>query len=276
MHHIFIVSDGTGRTANQALNAALMQFPDTNPVFHTRQEIRSIAQIKEIITEAKQIGGFIVHTLVQDEVRHAMVREGRKNNIETIDVMGPLLSRLSNIFANTPSGKPGIFNQLNKEYFQRIDAMQFAFHHDDGARDHELDRAEIVLVGVSRTFKTPLSIYLAFKGWFIANVPIVMGVSPPPLLFKIPPERVFCLTTDPHHLATLRTFREEVLKGTTGTYANFEHVRKELMYARQIYTRQPKWSVIRVTSKPIEEIATEILAIRGSSDRRTTSYPIHK
>ncbi len=275
MYKIFIVSDGTGRTANQALNAALMQFPGINPRFYIRPDVRNISEIKEIIKEVKEVGGFIVHTLVQDQVRHAMVREGRKNNIDTIDVMGPLLSRLSDIFANAPSGKPGIFNQLNKEYFQRIDAMQFAFHHDDGIRDHELDKAEIVLVGVSRTFKTPLSIYLAFKGWFVANIPIVYDVAPPPLLFKIPPERVFCLTTDPHHLATLRTYRQEVLRGTTGAYANFEFVRRELMYARQIYVSQPKWSLIRVTSKPIEEIATEILSIRGSSDRHSSSYSVY-
>ncbi len=272
MHEIYIVSDGTGRTAQQALNAALVQFPDVSTRFHLRQNVRNTDQVKLVVKEAAQIKGTICHTLVQDDIRHSMIREGRKNNVETIDLMGPLLSRLSNIFANLPSGKPGIFRHLNKEYFQRIDAMQFAFQHDDGMRDHELKKAEIVLVGVSRTFKTPLSIYLAFKGWFVANIPIVLDVQPPVSLFEIPPEYVFCLTTNAHHLSTLRQYREEVLGNKTGSYADFDYVRRELIFAHKIYNMQPKWSTIKVTSKPIEEIASEILAIRGSKDRRAIEF----
>lgn len=268
MFNLFVVSDGTGRTAEQALNAALTQFKDVDLNLYRRPAVRTHEQVNAIIEEAAELNGVIVHTLVQDEVRHSMIREGRKNNVETIDLMGPLLSRLSDLFAYAPSGKPGLFQHIDKEYFQRIDAMQFAFHHDDGQREHELGKAEIVLVGVSRTFKTPLSIYLAFKGWFVANVPIVLDVEPPPTLFEIPPERVIFLTTSPRHLATLRQYREEVLRGTTGTYANFEYVRKELIYAHQLYNRQPRWSLIKVTSKPIEEIASEIVAIFKSENRR--------
>ncbi|MCF8227519.1 MAG: kinase/pyrophosphorylase [Bacteroidales bacterium] len=271
MFHIFVVSDGTGRTAQQALNAALMQFPEVNIEFYRRPEVRKKDQVNAVVKEARSLGGFIVHTLVQDEIRHAMIREGRKNNVETIDLMGPLLSRLSHQFANSPSGKPGIFHHLNKEYFERIDAMQFAFHHDDGMRDHELHKAEIVLIGVSRTFKTPLSIYLAFKGWFVANVPVVLGMAPPDMLFEVPAERVFCLTSNPHHLSTLRKFRTELLGGATGSYADFEFVRKEVLYAQNIYNTHPRWSKIKVTSKPIEEIASEILAIRGTDDRRKST-----
>ncbi len=269
MYNIFVVSDGTGRTAQQALNAALYQFPDVQIEFHRRQEIRTIEQVISVIHEAAASKAVIVHTLVQDEIRHAMVREARKNNIDAIDLMGPLLSRLSHQFANAPSGKPGLFHHLNKEYFMRIDAMQFAFQHDDGLRDHELDKAEIVLIGVSRTFKTPLSIFLAFKGWFVANIPIILEVPPPQSLLNIPPERVFCLTTSAHHLMTLRRYREEVFSGTTGKYADFEYVRRELLYANQVFKSKPDWSIIKVTSKPVEEIASEIIAIRGSKDRRS-------
>ncbi len=268
MFHIFVVSDGTGRTAQQALNAALMQFPEVAINFYRRPEIRTLDQVNNVVREAQSMRGFIIHTLVQDDIRHAMIREGRKNNVETIDLMGPLLSRLSHQFANAPSGKPGIFHHLNKEYFERIDAMQFAFQHDDGMRYHELDKAEIVLVGVSRTFKTPLSIYLAFKGWFVANIPIVFDVPPPRQLFEMPPDRVFCLNTNPHHLSTLRKFRTELLGQATGSYSDFEFVRKEILYAQRIYNTHPGWAKIRVTSKPIEEIASEILAIRGKTNRR--------
>ena len=115
--------------------------------------------------------------------------------------MGPLLSRLSQHLENQPSEEPGLFFYLNKEYFKRIDSMQFAFTHDDGQRYYEYEKAEIVLVGVSRTFKTPLSIFLAFKGWFVANYPIVLGVNPPDILGQLPLCHVFGLTTHPADLS---------------------------------------------------------------------------
>jgi len=266
--NIFIVSDGTGKTALQAVNAALCQFPGIEIDFFRRQGVRSTLQVDAVVREAKEMKASIVHTLVQDEIRHTLIRECRKNNVDTIDLMGPLLTRLSHQFTNAPSGKPGLFHNLDKEYFERIDAMQFAFQHDDGLKDHELNKAEIVLIGVSRTFKTPLSIYLAFKGWFVANVPIIYNVMPPQTLYGLPPENVFCLYTNPHHLSTLRKFRAEVLSGTSGHYADFEYVRKEILFANNIYNSHPKWAKIKVTSKPIEEIASEIIAIRGQKERK--------
>lgn len=257
---IFVVSDGTGRTAQQALDAALMQFPDIAVDIRIRAEVRTKNDVKEIIHEALKENAFILHTIVQNEIRHEIVRAGRINNIETIDLMGPLLARLGHQFENVPAQKPGLFHTRNKEYFQRIDSMQFAFTHDDGLRTHELDKAEIILVGVSRTFKTPLSIYLAYRGWFVANVPIIIGMHPPKDLFEVDSSKVFCLNTIASRLSTLRQVREEHLGKQTGDYASLQHVRNELLYAQGIYNRNPKWTVIKVASKPIEEIATEILA----------------
>lgn len=265
MFQVFIISDGTGRTAQQALQAALLQFPNVKIEFHIHAEVRTLDQIKDAIMEAAKVKGTVIHTLVQDNIRHKLVREARKYNVDAIDLMGPLLSRLSDQFENSPSGKPGLFHHLNKEYFQRIDAMQFAFQHDDGLRTHELNKAEIILVGVSRTFKTPLSIFLAFKGWFVANVPVVLNVELPKKLYEVSPNKVYFLTTSPKHLATLRRFREETFNGATGKYAEIEYVRKEIEYANRIYFNHPGWAHIKVTSKPIEEIASEILAIRGSN-----------
>ena len=260
---IIIVSDGTGQTARHALDAALTQFIgiEINIVYH--QAVRSKLQVEKAVFEAKKNKAIIVHTLVKQEIRNILIREARNKDIETIDLMGPLLSRLSFHFSNSPSEKPGLFRSLNPEYFKRIDTMQFAFNHDDGLRTHELHKAEIILLGVSRTFKTPLSIYLAFKGWFVANIPIVFGINPPANLLNIPPEKIFCLTTTPHNLSALRKFREEYLGKQTGDYASFDFVKREIAYANNYFSRQPKWSKIKVTSKPIEEIASEILAIRS-------------
>lgn len=143
--------------------------------------------------------------------------------------------------------------------------MQFAFTHDDGQRYYEYEKAEIVLVGVSRTFKTPLSIYLAFKGWFVANYPVVLGMEVPELLGKLSQGKVFGLTTHPGDLTTLRTVRQEYLGGNAGEYSSPEHVKRELNYSQNIFNKY-QWPVINVTNKPIEEIASEILAIKRRID----------
>lgn len=270
-HKIFIVSDGTGRTATQALSAALMQFPDQDVEVILHAEVRSPEQIEKAVEEAKGASGFIVHTLVSNELRGFMIRSGRRSNVETIDLMGPLLARLAEKFMHSPTEKPGLFSEINREYFRRIDAMQFAFQHDDGQRPDELHKAEIVLLGVSRTFKTPLSIYLAFKGWFVANVPIILDFEPPREIFELQPGKVFCLTTYAHNLASLRHVRLEHLGQHASDYANIAYVQRELNYAHQIFSRNPSWPLIRVTNKPIEEIASEILAIKAESDKSRLS-----
>ena len=262
-YNIYIVSDGSGRTAEQALTAALAQFGNVKVNLIRRPKVRTEQRVINVIKEAKENDGFIVHTLVTDKLREAMLRGGRKNNVDTIDLMGGLLGRLSEEFSVSPAEKPGLFGQLNKTYFRRIETMEFAFHHDDGQRVNELKKAEIVLLGVSRTFKTPLSIYLAFKGWFVANVPIVMGQEFPLIINKLLASNVFCLDTNARALAELRRARQNYLGGAVGDYDDIEYVRMELMYARNIFTKNPGWAIINVTNKPIEEIASEILTLKG-------------
>ena len=132
-----------------------------------------------------------------------------------------------------------------------------------GRRVNDLKKAEIVLLGVSRTFKTPLSIYLAFKGWFVANVPIVMGQEFPAIINKLLASNVFCLDTNARALAELRHARQNYLGGAVGDYDDIEYIRMELMYARNIFSKNPGWAIINVTNKPIEEIASEILTLKG-------------
>ena len=262
-YNIYIVSDGTGRTAEQALNAALAQFGNVKVNLIRRPKVRTEQKVINVVKEAKENDGFIVHTLVTDKLRETMLRGGRKNNVDTIDLMGGLLAKLSEEFSVSPAEKPGLFGQLNKTYFRRIESMEFAFHHDDGQRVNELKKAEIVLLGVSRTFKTPLSIYLAFKGWFVANLPIVMGQEFPPIINKLLASNVFCLDTNARALAELRRARQNYLGGAVGDYDDIEYVRMELMYARNIFSRNQGWAIINVTNKPIEEIASEILTLKG-------------
>jgi len=261
MHQIFVASDGTGRTAEQAVRAAMTQFADQEIEILRFSDIRTNLQIQQLVQQAIEMRAFIVHTLVSDKLREELFRVARLHNVETIDLMGPLLDRMSDQFSVNPSEQPGLFRTINESYFRRIETMQFAFNHDDGKRVEELKKAEIVLLGVSRTFKTPLSIFLAFKQWFVANVPIVLGIPMPEIIYLVPPEKVFCLSTFPNRLAQLRKARQERLGGTPSEYANPDYVKRECLYASQIFSSQPKWQRINVTSKAIEEIASEIISL---------------
>ncbi len=267
MYQIFVVSDGTGRTAQQMVNAALTQFEQHDININLRPHIRTEEQVLTVLQEAAHVKGAVFHTIVSFELRNLLIRQSRLQNIEAVDMMGPLLSSLSSYLANSPAEKPGLFHQLNEAYFRRIEAMEFAFRHDDGQRPDDLHKAEIVLVGVSRTFKTPLSIYLAFKGWFVANVPLILDIEPPQQLFELPPQKVIALVTRPDRLAALRKAREEHLNGATGDYASIEHVRREVNYAMRLFARFPAWARVDVTNKPIEEIASEILKIIASTKK---------
>ncbi|MDO9578576.1 MAG: pyruvate, water dikinase regulatory protein [Candidatus Cloacimonadales bacterium] len=261
MYNVYIVSDGTGKTAELALKSALTQFAGIGVMINRKPGIINEQQIDEVVEEAEKNNGFIVHTLVSDKTRAHMLMQGRLHNVETIDIMGPLLSRLSNLLAVSPSQKPGLFNHLNEAYFRRVETMNFAFKHDDGLRTAEIGKAEIVLVGVSRTFKTPLSIYLAFKGWLVANVPIVFNMPIPDGLHEMDQSKVFYLNTNAKRLSELRNVRSQRFGEQTGEYSTYEYVRGELMYGRRICTNHPGWSNITVTSKSIEEIASEIIAL---------------
>lgn len=262
MNHVFVVSDGTGGTASRALDAALTQFEGIPVEIEIRPRISTEEQIHQVVHEAANVKALIVHTLVSNDLRRMMLHLGRRHNIETIDLLGPLLDRLSEQLAVHPAEKPGLFRQLNESYFRRIETMEFALDHDDGLRIDELHHAEIVLAGVSRTFKTPLSVFLAFKGWFVANVPIIPNIPPPKILFDLPPGRVFGLTMNARRLATLRRTRQEYLKNAVSDYSDLECVQHELIYALKIFQTGDQWPVIDVTGKPIEEIAGEILELR--------------
>jgi regulator of PEP synthase PpsR (kinase-PPPase family) len=258
-YQLFAVSDGTGGTAQRVIEAALMQF-DRGVEVQRFSEVRTVQQIREIVRHADSRRALIVHTLVSDDLRQAMFDECRRHHVHTLDLMGPLLERLSDVLGASPSARPGLY--VAEEYNRRIDAVDYAVRHDDGRRVHEIDRADIVLVGVSRTGKTPLSIYLAYRGWMVANVPIVPGIEPPEALLRLPPERVIGLTIDPKRLAVLRQQRVSRFGGALGDYADPRQVQKEVTRAQWTFAARG-WREIDMTAKPIEEAAAEIVTLLG-------------
>ena len=265
MYHIFAASDATGTTAERVLRAALTQF-DTSHITVTRYGgIRSAENISEIVEEAANKQGFIVHTFVSEELRQLILKEGRDHNVTTIDLMGPLVVRLAELLSTPPRSEPGLFDPFDPSYLQRIDAIDFTVRHDDGRNINELNQAEIILIGVSRTSKTPLSFYLGYRGWKVANVPIVLDIEPPKELFDLPKGRIVGLIVRSERLSDLRKVRAERMGTYSKGYADLEHIHQEMDYAFRIFELRRDWPLVDVTTKSIEEAAEEIVTLLGKS-----------
>jgi regulator of PEP synthase PpsR (kinase-PPPase family) len=265
MYHIFAASDATGTTAERVLRAALTQF-DASQITITRLGgIRTAENISEVVHQAEEKQGFVVHTFVSEELRREILKEGRDHNVTTIDLMGPLLARLAELLSTPPRSEPGLFDPFDPSYLQRIDAIDFTVRHDDGQNIHNLNQAEIVLVGVSRTSKTPLSFYLGYRGWKVANVPIVLEVEPPGELLELPKGRVVGLIVRPERLSELRKVRAERMGTFSKGYADLDYIHQEMDLAFRLFEQRRDWPLVDVTTKSIEESAAEIVTLLGIS-----------
>ena len=186
-HQVLIASDATGHTAEVVVRAALAQFRGAEVQLVRRPHIRTAEDVRETVREAREVGGLIVHTLVAQEMRSCMLTEARSRQVPTIDLFGPLLLRLEDLLSLHPLAKPGLFRDMDAEYRRRFEVMDFTVRHDDGQDAQGLLHADLVLVGVSRTSKTPLSIFLAWRGLRVANVPIVQSLPLPEELGRVAP-----------------------------------------------------------------------------------------
>jgi len=261
-HKVYIISDATGATGQRVVRAALAQFANAEVTVELKPGVRDVEEVRSLVKEAGQARGTIVHTLAVPELRQIMVEEGRMHHVVTIDLMGPLVARLSDALELAPLARPGLLRQLDESYLQRIEAIDFTVRHDDGRNPEELADAELVLVGVSRTSKTPISIFLAYRGWRVANVPVIADLDPPPALSRVDRSRVVALTIDPKRLMLLRKARASRMgRRLTLHYANLEHVQRELDWA-ELLLRRHRWATVDVTNKSIEESAAEIIALQ--------------
>lgn len=265
---IFVVSDASGQTAERVIRSALVQFPEAPATVIRRGHIRTPEQLRAVVREAVGHDSLILHTMVSDELRRLMLAESRSNSVDAMDIMGPVLDRLAKHLKLTPQEKPGLFRQLIEAKSRQIEAVEFAFRHDDGQYADELNRAEVVLVGVSRTMKTPTMLYLAYQGWFAGNVPIVPDIPIPPVVPSLPSHRVFCLAMEPSRLFELRRVRADYLAIPQKQYASLENIKKELRYAQRLSANHG-WRQIDVTGKSVEEVAREIVVLLPVEDRRT-------
>ncbi|MBI4683235.1 MAG: kinase/pyrophosphorylase [Nitrospirae bacterium] len=256
---VYLVSGASGASGEHLIETVLAQFPGIHVPVIKMTHVRQKAQVKDIIRKASKTEGTIVHTLVNAGLRRALISLGEQHGVMTIDLMGGLLDRLEHVSGCPPKGKPGLYRKLHKEYFDRIAAIEFTMAHDDGQRPHDLPSADIVLTGVSRCGKTPLSMYLAVHGWKVANVPLVLEVPPPEELSKINRRRVIGLSIAYEHLMVHRRERQAGM-GIPGPskYTDRATVLQELEAARRFF-KKGGFHVVSVTDKPIESIAEEII-----------------
>lgn len=260
---IYLLSDATGETAEKMVLAALTQFRE-KPVRLIRiNNVRTKNQVYEALDEALGNRGLVVYTIVNRELAQLVHDECDGLGLINIDLLTPLLMKVAHCLGLSPKETPGLLHGVDEAYFRRIEAIEFTVKHDDGQEPRNLHLADIVLVGISRTSKTPLSIYLAHRGWKVANVPLVKGIEPPSQLFEVDPKRIAALVIDPQRLVEVRAARLRNLgQDTRAAYADYEEIEEELKHAKKFFRRHP-WAVIDVSGKAVEETANEVLVRLG-------------
>ncbi len=257
---VYILSDSVGETAEMVSRAAAEQFKGTSYELKKYSYVSTEENINQMISDAKREDKVIVvFTTVLDVIRKKIIEECEKNKLPYIDVLAPLLNQFSDLLGQEPINEPGIIHRLDEKYFKKVEAIEFAVKYDDGKDPRGIKKADIVLIGVSRTSKTPLSMYLAHKNVKVANVPLVPEVPIPEELYQIPTSRIIGLTTDPIKLNEIRQERLKALGlSNTATYANVDRILEELEYADKIM-KKLQCPIINVSNKAVEETAGIIL-----------------
>ena len=259
--HLHLVSDSTGETVHSVARACLVQFDGAQAVEHVWSMVRTRSQIERVIAGVEANRGVVLFTLVSDTLRGLLQEGCRRIQAPAIPVLDPVIGALASYLGRESRGLPGKQHLLDSEYFARIDAMTFALNHDDGQSSWGLNDADVCLVGVSRTSKTPTCLYLANRGIKAANVPFVPGVPLPPELLEAKHPLIVGLTNDPERLIQLRRNRLDLLHHDQATeYTNIDAVRAEVREARRVFVER-HWPVIDVTRRSIEETAAAIMKL---------------
>ncbi|MGM0418971.1 MAG: pyruvate, water dikinase regulatory protein [Thermodesulfobacteriota bacterium] len=258
---IFVLSCGEGINGEQLVKSAMVQFPDHRYHLKRFSHIKTKEQIERAVEAAADAGGMIMHTIVSNDIRAFLEKCALKNSVPTVDGMGTVMDILSEKLNTKPAFEPGKFRKFNQVDMNRINAIEFAVSHDDGVNSHELDKAEIILVGVSRSGKTPLSMYLSFQGWKVANVPIVPEMPLIDELLEADKKRVVALFIDSEQLMSHRRIRRGRMGMDSGVdYSSASGVFSEVESVRKLY-RKNRFTMINVSNKPIESSAEEVASI---------------
>ena len=270
LKRIDVLSDSTGETAEKVVRAAMLQFPHSGAHIRLHTRVRTKEAARPVLERAAREGALVVFTVVSPELREFIHASSYELKVEALDLIGSLIGKLGTFLDRQPINMPSAMLPLSDEYFRRIEAVEFTVKSDDGKDPRNFKKADIVLVGVSRTSKTPLSTILAQRGLKVANLPLVLGVNPPPELFEAPQDRIVGLTIGIEQLCEIRQARLRQLGMPSETnYAMREHVRQELAFAATLFRAHPEWHVVDVTGRAIEESAVIILEAMKERDDRS-------
>lgn len=262
--HLHLISDSTGETLGAISRAVLSQFPDVEVVDHMWTLIRTKGQIENILKEVQKTGGIVLYTIINGTLLDTLLLSCNKMGIPCISALDQVILEFSHHLGKEVVNKPGRQHKLDDEYFKRIEAINFVLSHDDGQKIDDLDNADVIIVGPSRTSKSPTCVYLAYRGLKAANVPLVKGIGLPNRLFSISNKKIVGLVISPETLIHIRTHRLQHLKqNTDDPYIDIENVKEELAETRKICLRN-KWPIIDVTRRSIEETAVTIIKILES------------
>jgi len=257
--HIYIVSGGKGFAGESVVKSILVQFPDFKVPTTIFSDVHSEQAVHDVVMKAKENNCIVVHTLVNKRLRNALISFCIQNNVIQFDLMGQLSDFLTDALGAEPVQVPGLYRKINQDYFDRVAAIEFTLSTDDGMNVRKLSQADIILTGISRTGKTPLSIYLAMFGWKVANVSLVKDIPPPEELFQVDGRRVFGLTIDTSNLIAQRKRRVSHMGNfKSDSYLNINTIEDELSMATKIF-RRGGFTIIDVTNKPVESSANEIV-----------------
>jgi regulator of PEP synthase PpsR (kinase-PPPase family) len=255
---IYIISDATGQSGLHILRAALVQFEHARTKIMLFHDIDTKAGLKKILDQGRSDKALIAYTFVKKEMRDMIEKYCQKNGLIHLDILGPLIDNLSSYLKSEPLETPSLLRRVDARYFKRIDAIEYTLAHDDGRGTERLKDADIVLVGLSRTSKTPTSFFLAQEGYKVANVPIVPGIPLPEELFEIDQHKIVCLMIDPEVLQKVRMVRQRHSR-LKPSYSDFRKVFAEVEYVWDLARKHSAWKVINTTNKSIEETAWEII-----------------
>ena len=256
---IYVVSGGRGLAGNNMVHSLLIQYPNNNvPVIIVPHQTEE-KQLVELVEKAKRENGLITHTMVNRQLRKFLRELCEERGVKHIDFMGEMADYLDERLDIPSLQSPGLYREINQQYFDRIEAIEFTLNHDDGQLPDKLHKAEIILTGVSRSGKTPLSVYLAMYGWKVANIPLVKGIEPPKELFEVDSRRVFGLSIGSSQLISHRMKRLRNIDNTGNTkYVDERLIAQEIRNANLIFEKGG-FTVIHISNKPVETSANEIL-----------------
>jgi [pyruvate, water dikinase]-phosphate phosphotransferase / [pyruvate, water dikinase] kinase len=265
---IFVVSDGRGDTCAQLVSAAIVQFEGQHYSVVRRGQVRTPQRVQAIVRRAARSRAVIFYTLVGHETREAMKAAAARLGIPVVDVLGPAFSALHDLFKAAPRSRPGLLYSSERERFDRHDAIDYTLKHDDGLHPEGLAEADVVLIGLSRTSKTSTCFYLAYEGIKAANVPIVPGMAPAPELVSLASDRVIGLHMNASRIATVREARAHMLgRAPLASYLDERAIRREVQSARRLMDEHD-WRSFDASYMAVEEIAREVMALRGLKGRR--------